>query len=231
MSLGCTWAVAPPPGRRSAKGIPEETLERTQEGGVVHLQFDPKAGTLHFLPVSSDGDVNGGGGSGGGEVQMHAGHQLFVSRIIRGRVRVFARTDGLASDLQNVTVQSLDDGFVADALRKGAHKLHAPNLDSMGTGTDTDNNAAVCGASKVACQPGSVCCGQTCSEVSGKETGGYCMCFPVGFYVGDDHLHPNGICQRLPRRDGLTGLPGGGLPMPSSANTGAGAGAGTHDEF
>jgi hypothetical protein len=130
---------------------------------------------------------------------------LFASRIMRGRVRVFARTVGEGVELQDVTVHTLEDMFVTNALRRGAHKLHAASAGSV-----VD---AACGDSGVACPTGTACCGKTCAAVSAAA--GYCMCFPVGFYVGDVHLHASGVCQLAVEEVVLTvkptSPPGGGV--------------------
>ena len=119
-------------------------------------------------------------------------------------MRLFARL-GPGASLQEVRVLSTEDNFRLTQLRRGAAEVHA------GAGVKAD--PAWCTDPDIlsgveSCPDLSVCCGKHCSRVcenckaASKPEGGYCMCYPVGYYSDGVHVQRDGACVLPPGERG-----------------------------
>ena len=156
-----------------------------KEGDLMTLRFDASQGAKGFSIVS--------------QIESTRSWSLFKTIQI-GRldeVRIVAEIDD-GSEIQDLFVQSEETTFVLRHLKEGA---------SMAFGGQYDSEYCF-EAGKVCNSRSSVCCGLECNGVCKKcdeastELGGYCLCYPEGYYSNGRHVEKNGACVLPPGEDG-----------------------------
>eukprot|EP00729_Bicosta_minor_P003022 gene3022-18367_t len=155
----------------------------TKEGEMLYLGWDParKSGPFTFQANSTAPPV-----------------KLFQRIRIEGRVRLYAHLER-GSHLGGLTVLSKEEAFQAEMYRRGASKVTA-------AGDSTDDNVSCLRRERKKCFASNhdACCGEVCWPVcqscdsATTDDGGFCMCFPVGFYRDDRLVSPGGACLLPP---------------------------------
>ena len=156
-----------------------------KEGDSMTLRFNASQGAKGFSIVS--------------QIDSRRSWPVFKTIQI-GRldeVRIVAEIDD-GSEIQDLFVQSEETTFVLHHLKEGA---------SMAFGGQYDSEYCF-EAGKVCNSRSSVCCGLECNGVCKKcdeastELGGYCLCYPEGYYSNGRHVQKNGACVLPPGEDG-----------------------------
>ena len=161
-----------------------------KEGGKITLEFHSNATGYAFKSPDGDGAYKVFDGQDSGA--LAAGNT----------VRLFARL-GPGASLQEVRVLSTEDNFRLTQLRRGAAEVHAGAGVKADPPWCTDPDIL-----SVGCAGISVCCGKRCQGVcknckaASEPEGGYCMCYPVGYYSDGKHVQRDGACVLPPGERG-----------------------------
>jgi hypothetical protein len=161
------------------------------EGGLLTLEYNSSADALGFKYITPG--------------REKSSYLQFGSINIgnRGQVHIAAKIEE-GSEVRDLTVTTEETQFLIQQLRKGATQAFADGGADPQFCLDDDLRAGrsnCVGASAVCC--GTRCHGvcQKCKSAKTAE-GGYCMCYPVGYYSDGVHVKRDGACILPPNEDG-----------------------------